>query len=668
MASVEFLYNQMITLIQCNQNDKMKDIIKKLELKIEINKNKVCFLYSGNKINEELTFDEIINQSDRQINKMKILIQNIEEIKQNLSIKKSNNIICPKCKELAFMKIENYKINLFGCKNGHKINGILLNEFENTQLIDFSKIICDNCQKCNKSNTSQNIFYRCINCKMNLCILCKLNHDKSHLIIDYDKKEYICNIHNEAFMRYCNTCNSNICLSCEPDHQNHNTTSIMPNLNKIKNDMKELKETINTFNENLTNLIKKLYQVQKNLEIYYNIFNDIIKNCENKNRNYEIFQNIIQFNNNIIENIKKINHESDIMKKLNNIFEIYHKMNNEDNIKNGNEEEYIDPSNIKFISEITTDSFGGDDLSNSFSVFKSVNHILCLIYSNEYKSIICYDLNSQKLINKIKEYHKEYISNIRHFLDINNKRDLILSSSFKDNNIKVLDLNNWSCIVDIPFVNYEGYLNSSCIINVNNLNYIISSNCNFLGDSEPIKIFDFNGYKIGEINYSNEQTFFIDTYNDNINKKVLILIGNKNHVKSYDFQKKIIINKFYDAEDGENGTHSYIIVITNKLIESCYHDGKVRIWNLYSGLLLKKIKIYNKYLRSLCLLNKDYLIAGGSEDKSIIILDLNKGSIIKTLIEHKNFVINLRIINHKKYGKCLLSQGFSDDQIKLWKI
>ena len=152
--------------------------------------------------------------------------------------------------------------------------------------------------------------------------------------------------------------------------------------------------------------------------------------------------------------------------------------------------------------------------------------------------IICYDLNSQKLINKIKEYHKEYISNIRHFLDINNKRDLILSSSFKDNNIKVLDLNNWSCIVDIPFVNYEGYLNSSCIINVNNLNYIISSNCNFLGDSEPIKIFDFNGYKIGEINYSNEQTFFIDTYNDNINKKVLILTGNINHVKSYDFQKK----------------------------------------------------------------------------------------------------------------------------------
>ena len=65
MASVEFLYKQIITLIQCNKNDKMKNIIKKLELKIEIDINKVCFLYSGNKINIELTFDEIINLSDR---------------------------------------------------------------------------------------------------------------------------------------------------------------------------------------------------------------------------------------------------------------------------------------------------------------------------------------------------------------------------------------------------------------------------------------------------------------------------------------------------------------------------------------------------------------------------------------------------------------------------
>ena len=46
-----------------------------------------------------------------------------------------------------------YKINLYDCKNRHRMNNILLNEFENTQYIDISKIICDECKEKNKGNT-----------------------------------------------------------------------------------------------------------------------------------------------------------------------------------------------------------------------------------------------------------------------------------------------------------------------------------------------------------------------------------------------------------------------------------------------------------------------------------------------------------------------------------
>lgn len=127
-----------------------------------------------------------------------------------------------------------------------------------------------------------------------------------------------------------------------------------------------------------------------------------------------------------------------------------------------------------------------------------------------------------------------------------------------------------------------------------------------------------------------------------------------------------MITKFYDSQ-APISTHNYIIVTDNQLIESSY-DGDVRIWNLYSGELLKKIKIYEKSLKTICLLNKDYIIAGGGLDYSIRIIDLNNELEIKKLLEHNNFVINLRIINHQKYGKCLLSQGYSNDQIKMWKI
>ena len=48
------------------------------------------------------------------------------------------------------MDIIDYKINIYECKNGHKIENILLNEFEETQNIDRNNIICNICKKNNK--------------------------------------------------------------------------------------------------------------------------------------------------------------------------------------------------------------------------------------------------------------------------------------------------------------------------------------------------------------------------------------------------------------------------------------------------------------------------------------------------------------------------------------
>ena len=181
MAEVIFIYNQINTTIQCSFNEKMMDIFKKYGLKSGIDIKSVYFLYSGKKINENLTFAQIIEHDDKQSNKIKILVYNIEEINnnnQNASILvKSNNIICPECNEIAFINIKDYKIEIYGCKNGHNIKDLLINEFDNTQNINISKIICDKCKINNKGNTYNNVFYKCCKCNMNLCVTCKLNHD-----------------------------------------------------------------------------------------------------------------------------------------------------------------------------------------------------------------------------------------------------------------------------------------------------------------------------------------------------------------------------------------------------------------------------------------------------------------------------------------------------------
>ena len=102
------------------------------------------FLYSGNIIDEELKLSEMIGNEE--IDKITILVFSKENINNYKSLEKSKYIICPKCKENIKFKINEYKINLYECKNGHKADNILFNEFWNTQYIDLSKIICDKCK------------------------------------------------------------------------------------------------------------------------------------------------------------------------------------------------------------------------------------------------------------------------------------------------------------------------------------------------------------------------------------------------------------------------------------------------------------------------------------------------------------------------------------------
>ena len=129
MIQVKFFYNGITIPIQCNKNEKLKEICNRLETKIE--KNSVYYLYKGNEINKELKLEEIIEKND-DINNINILVNNEgedeDEINKNNLIK-SKFIKCPECKENIKIKINDYKIKLYDCKNGHIIDNIWLNSW-----------------------------------------------------------------------------------------------------------------------------------------------------------------------------------------------------------------------------------------------------------------------------------------------------------------------------------------------------------------------------------------------------------------------------------------------------------------------------------------------------------------------------------------------------------
>jgi hypothetical protein len=172
-------------------------------------------------------FKEEANDYNKQNKEMIITVYegiNNENNSPNNVTTKSKNIICQKCKENCRMSIINYKIILYECKNGHKINNIFLKDFNNTQLINESSIICNDCNIENKAFSLKKKFYKCLTCKKNLGILCKEKHVKEeHKIMDYDKKDYFCEIHNEIYFSYCKECRLNLCLTCYSEHdKNHN--------------------------------------------------------------------------------------------------------------------------------------------------------------------------------------------------------------------------------------------------------------------------------------------------------------------------------------------------------------------------------------------------------------------------------------------------------------
>ena len=286
------------------------------------------------------------------------------------------------------LEIKNYQIKLYGCENGHIINDISVNDFNKTQFIDESKIICDICKLANKNEQYNNEFNYCNTCKKNLCQLCKCKHDKSHFIIDYDKKNYLCNKHKEKFISFCNDCNKNLCFNCEARHNREHKIKSFKNFSynegELSKEIKKFQERIEKVKEKIEEIINIMNKLKKNIENYNDIFYNILNKYEQDNRNYYIIKNIDELLNNCI--IQDINYISE--NKANNIyslFKILMKMYTKMNINNMSDEL------IKNQYEFEIEEFKSVKYSNleeTKLLYKYGENSICKIVNSDYKEIL----------------------------------------------------------------------------------------------------------------------------------------------------------------------------------------------------------------------------------------------------------------------------------------
>ena len=73
-VKIIFAFKGMKTTIKCDKAEKMRNIMKRYGTLVEIDINKIYLVYNGNKVNEELSFEEIANKEDTKMNMMNIII------------------------------------------------------------------------------------------------------------------------------------------------------------------------------------------------------------------------------------------------------------------------------------------------------------------------------------------------------------------------------------------------------------------------------------------------------------------------------------------------------------------------------------------------------------------------------------------------------------------
>jgi len=436
-------------------------------------------------------------------------------------------------------------------------------------------------------------------------------------------------------------------------------------LEKCTNELKIIHLSIKKELENIKNMIMFKSNKSDENENSYEEKEKEKENEENNQNDENDFSDISDYNSEEITNAKSANKMTDKNgeESKEKLFTLSVKKLKEANPNSENKSKSIPKmSPFKILTNKATCKYLGD---NNFAVFKTIREELLLAYATPYNSIHFYNIELERVTKNIKNAHECEITNFRYTYDKNYNRDLLLSVSNQLKNIKVWDVNNLKCIVNIINAYSIGDLFSSCFLIDENdkKNYIISINY-----EQNLKIYDFEGTHVKEFDNSNDKSFLVDTFYNSKIMKYYIVVANEKFIISYNFYDGSIYNVYF--EENSNSWHMNFIISSNDdgiiLIESDT-IGYVRVWDFDKGIMLKKLFIERKIrLRGICLWNYKYLFVG-SDDKKIKLIDLENDVELDSL-KCNDYVCTMKKINCSKFGECLVFQGKIDHgQIKLWR-
>ena len=406
IIDIEFHHVKIKKQIKANIKDSIIEIINKSNFDFLKDNNYIIIIHNKKTKQDEI-IESVMTKEEKANKKIKIILLPLNDEQNN-----KKEILCPECFEPCKFIIDNYRINLSHCSGLHNIDNIKLNEFNKMQ-----------------NNIREKSNYK-------------------------EENKYICQKHDYLFIKYCAECDKDICGLCEKDHKGHYITSY----NEFNIDMKELNENLiklkqgkDLFKNNIKDIIQKLNKVMENIEIFYQISENIINSYSSDYTNYTSLLNIFDMNNIIskeLENIENCDYGYDI----NKLFYLYNEMED----KNEEIEITYEFLNIPTGDDIPLKIFGDKFISNNLNKCKilfndNVYDLSHIFYSSDMNNIYNKDLTIiLKGINNIINMSSMFkgCSNIKSIYGLNKlNTSKIINMKYLFNECKDLinipNINNW---------------------------------------------------------------------------------------------------------------------------------------------------------------------------------------------------------------------------------
>ena len=563
---------------------------------------------------------------DRSRNYMNVLVLESQDSDNENSLIKSNYIICPKCKEIACISIEDFRIKIYGCKEGHTTKDLKFDEFLKTQYKDQSMIKCGFCDIA-KSETINNEFSTCFICEKNLCPKCKESHDKSHYILNYEESQFYCKVHRDSFLYYCSDCIKNLCSKCEKEHKNHNITyfdNLIENISDEKNkELNDTKEKLYELKSFINEMISQLNNLNKNLDNYFEIYNNIISNYNSNKKNYEQIQNISntkKFNTNFMRLITEIINDTNLKNKFTSIINLHSKINfTKQKFENNNEidnQKEKDSKFSKYIDEEENNINKSNPFEDKYENF-NINKIKELqSFTTQNKIELLFVLKDRRILT-IQEYFNERGKKFQKLCVYSTKNGFLC-----DINIDIEDCNSIFQMDDENVI-ICGYINKLLKIKNNNI--------------EEINIFD-KSLSIKKRLLSNKFLIKKSITKECTEPKNIwqYLASTKFYFEIYSYEKGNLefyksINKFYE----KNKNLNILQLNESELIFYVYQEDKIYgendsliFYDLKSEQIISNLKVgKGENLYEMFLLNQDNLIIKGED--TIILIDVKNKKIKK---------------------------------------